>query len=126
MNKPTVDMFLGHLAEIDHLDIDKLDDEDLATMTVRLLAETPTKYLPKVEDYDPSREIATMMSGWIESEDEYLGYQILSKMRDLTIKAMTPIIEDRINDYARREEAAMEQGRKDREADIWCDNRQRL
>ena len=126
MNKPTVCGYLGHLAEINRLDIDKLDEEDMATMTVRLLAETPTKYLPKVEDYDPSREIATMMSGWIESEDEYLGYQILSKMRDLTIKAMTPVIEDTINDYAKREEAAMEQARKDREADIYCDNRQRI
>ena len=73
-------------------------------MSSRIIKEMPTKHLPPFEPFDNSKEIMLMMSEWMQSECDFLGLQILRKMRDFIIQAMMPEIKDKLDDLARQED----------------------
>lgn len=109
--KDTIECYLSHLWEINRKEMHDLSEEDCQTLACLLIKQTPTKMLPLFENYDRSREVILMMSEWMDSEDDYLGHQILCKMRELIVTAMEPQIEDRMEDYARREAVAVRETR---------------
>lgn len=121
-----VEPYLAHLYESGLTSISKLDVEHLQDLTVHLMREMPTKHLPKIEDYDKNRDIMLMLAKWMEGEDEHEGYKLLCEMRDIALKAFEGVIEDKLSDYTRREEAAEREGAREREIDIYLDNKQRL
>lgn len=121
-----VEPYLAHLYESGLTSVAKLDAEHLQDLTVHLIREMPIKYLPKLDDYDKNRELILMLAKWMEGEDEHEGYKLLCEMRDVALKAFEGIIDDKLSDYTRREEAAERQGSREREIDIYLDNKQRL
>lgn len=103
-NSQTVEDYLEYLFSVGKDDITKLNEEDLNDLTSRAIKETDTKYLPYLERNDHSREIITMLSVWMDSEDENMGYEILSKLRNLATKAFYYDIENQMVQYAKNQE----------------------
>lgn len=122
----TVDMYLNHLWDLGRTEIKKLIEDDYYALTCKIIKETPTKHLPLFEKYDDTREIMIMMADWIEGEDDYLGHEILCKMRDRIIKSMSPLIEDRMHNYSLREEKAAEQNNRNQELEGYAFDKQRI
>lgn len=121
-----VEVYLSNLWEIDRNTMDSLKEEDYEALTHRLLRQTPTKMLPKFEDYDKTRDVMCMMSAWMEEENEELGLEILNTMKRLIITAMTPQIEDRMSDYARREAIAIRETHENERLEGIAYDRQRI
>ena len=118
--------YLGHLWEINRTDFNRLSAEDLESMTALLIKETPTKYLPFIEEKDHGREVLFMLREWIETEDEGLGYDILSKMKNLVVDAMSYKIEEEMLDYEKREEIARKETRDHERQEGYVFDKQRI
>lgn len=118
--------YLGHLFELGKTHTNQIEEESLIDLTAKLIRETPTKYLPILENYDRSRDVICMLSKWMETEDEEVGYEILCKLRDCAISAFESTIDDKLADYAQREEAAQREAAKENAINIYLDNKQRL
>ena len=117
MDKYPVDTFMHNLAEKDLLDMYKLDSETLSDLAACYIRSTPTKYLPKLEDYDIRRELLTMVGGWIEKRDEDIKDQIMEHLEDLVLKAFGPQMENVFESYRIREENAKAKGNRELEID---------
>lgn len=124
--RSSFEAYLSHLWEIGRDSISRLKYEDYEQLTVLLLRKTPRKLLPFFEHYDRSRDVICMMSKWIETEDEELGQDILQEMKKLIVTAMTPQIEDEMDDYARREEIAIRETRENERLEGISFDRQRI
>lgn len=118
-------IFLSHLWELGKREYSDLVDRDFEEMTAILIREMPIRFLPKLEDYDQKREVMAMLGEWMQTEDDFLGHQILERMKELAIKAMHPICQDEMRHYAKREQQAIDETRTSLEQHIAADNRQR-
>lgn len=98
-----IETYLSHLWELGRNEMHRLDEQDYAQLTSRIIKATPTKLLPHFEAYDKEREIMLLMGEWMETENTDLGNEILAKMREYMITALTPQIEDRMADYGQRQ-----------------------
>ena len=93
-------IYLDHLRELGRTMAKSLTEDDLINLSSRIIRELPTKHLPHYEPFDRSKEIMLMMSEWMISEDDFLGLQILRKLRDFIIQAIMPEIKDKLDDLA--------------------------
>lgn len=98
-----IDIYLSHLWELGRTDLHLLEEVDFTELTSLIIKETPLKLLPFFEKYDVEREIMLMMATWMDREDRYTGDEILSRMSGYMITAMTPLIQDRLENYAKRQ-----------------------
>ncbi len=105
----SVETYLSYLFDSRRTELRQLSEEDLITLTSKILKETHTKNLPAVEIHDKERDMCIMMAEWMETEDDRLGYQILSKMRDLTVKATECLIAEKLAEYISEQQIAIKE-----------------
>lgn len=98
-----IEAYLSHLWELGRNTMRRLEELDYAELTSRIIKTTPTKMLPYFEAHDREREIMILMGEWINTENADLGNEILAKMREYMITALTPQIEDRMAEYGKRQ-----------------------
>ncbi len=117
---------ISFLAEEGYKSTLEIPESTLQDITVNLIRETPTKLLPFLEDHDKTRDILTMLAGWMETEDEEIGRDILDKLRNCAVTAFEPDIDEAIKNYNQREELAQIEARRENAANVYADNRQRI
>ena len=126
MSNVTVDKMIAECYEEGLTNTNKVGEYVLQDITALMIQETPTKYLPFIENYDKNRDLMMMLSKWMETEDEEIGYNILDKLRNLAITAYEPKIEELLQEYSSREEKAQQESRREYAAQVYADNRQRI
>lgn len=120
-----VQTYLGHLWELDKRYLKDLSEDQQQDLAQLLIRELPYNKIPSPLEIDVRNEIMVMFNEWMTSEDDYLGYNVLSKMRDLTVKVMKPYMEDVIDEYRSNQERAVRQTEISDRQHIEADNRQR-
>lgn len=121
-----LECYLSHLWEIGRQEMKDLEIEDYIQLTSRLIKETPTKMLPLLENYDKTRYLIIMLSAWMNDEDPDLAQLILEEMRDIAITAMTPMIEDVMESYRKRNAIALREEQKNLTAEGMYYDRNRI
>lgn len=91
--------YMKFMNEHDRTSYDQLDTFDKEELTSYKIKETPIESMPKLEEFDPNRNIMILLSRWIEDNDEITGIEILEHLRECAIKAFKPVIEKDMKEY---------------------------